>query len=118
MVAWNGVGVNWLNIPAPGPGLPRYILTGQLTGCSFVVQDAGGGALQCAHAQHGNGLGSGALRTTLGTGGHTAIYGHGAEYDAAVHQVYILGAAVNGAWQIYALKLSGTFAILSVDQIF
>ena len=77
------------------------MVTGMVTGCSFVIEDAGGaGALQCTHIKP-VGQASEALQNQIEGFGlnHTQVYGQN-DYGAALAAT-VIGFA-KGGWQIYA----------------
>lgn len=105
MFPWAGAPV-WTNIAPPLPGQQRFIVTGQLSGCSFVVEQLGGGNIRCAHARPTAALNGPALRAAIaGLGGNT-VYGTGTEYNAATERVSIIGVANHTAatWDFYAQR--------------
>lgn len=122
MQAWDGANFNWLNIPAPSANLPKFILTGQLTGCSFMVEDTGGGTIRCAHQQHGAAHNAAGLRGIVAGMPNVVAYTNGDQYNLGTHQVLVIGVAVDGVWKIYAQRLArapgNAHSILGVDRIF
>lgn len=117
MVASNNAVVMY-NVPAAAPNL---LITGGLTGCSFLIDDLGNRQISCAHMQPSSGAGTGnengpALATRL-SGQHDVVYGRN-RYEAQ-NQVCVVGVRSAGTWKIYAQKLDYLgLVIQSVDSIF
>jgi hypothetical protein len=104
---------------------PAIMVTGQLSGCSFVVQPAGGNDLDVAHVQPVPGATGIALAGTLDAALPNAfIYGatgEGGFYTGANRTVSIIGIRnPAGQWSLYAQKhdrTTGDFRIRSVYRI-
>lgn len=115
----------------PVPSAHILMVTGMLTGCSFVVLDTGNGIL-AAHIQPnpGNAVG---LRTSILANGHFAghpgaavsVYGDygtggggGAMgYDHMSERITVTGAFLGGAWSIYAQAFNNNGTVTRVDRI-
>lgn len=118
MHQWDGQGFDWLNISAPAANLPKFIFTGRLSGCSFVVEDMGGGAIRCAHQKHGAGPNSDTLRRTVAGLQGVVAYTSGGQYDFAKSQADVIGVAHDGHWRIYAQRQSpGANSGVNVDGV-
>lgn len=118
----NGIGnLGFYRLDHTGPAI---VVTGQLSGCSFVISPAGGNDIDVAHikpvAQTGAAL---AVAVKLA---HPNAFGYGATagtgfYDSNDRVVSILGIrALGGAWTIYAKKHdknAGDYRIQSVYRI-
>jgi hypothetical protein len=106
------------NIPATAP---NFLVTGGLSGCSFLVDQLAGGQIACAHMQPSSGAGTGAedgpaLAARL-SGTHGVVYGRNRYH--AQNQVCVVGVRSGGRWKIYAQKLDYLgLNIHSVDKIF
>jgi hypothetical protein len=108
-----------------GAGGPSIMVTGQLSGCSFVmIPDAVAGHVRVAHVQP-QGMTGQALYTQLTAGvANAQIYGASAttgNYDAADRAASIIGCRTGGQWCIYAQKQdrgTGDYRIKSVYQIY
>jgi hypothetical protein len=106
------------NVPANAPNL---LITGGLSGCSFLVDDLGNGQIACAHMQPSSGAGTGnengpALAARL-SGQYGVVYGRNRYH--AQNQVCVVGVRRGGQWKIYAQKLDYLgLTIQSVDRIF
>lgn len=103
---------------------PTIMVTGQLSGCSFVMLPGAAGVLDVAHVQPQGQTGQ-ALQTTLAAAVPNAeIYGAsgaGGNYDSVDRRASIIGVRFGGVWRIYAQKqdaLAGDFRIKSVYQIY
>ena len=106
------------NVPATAPNL---LITGGLSGCSFLVDDLGNGQIACAHMQPSSGAGTGnedgpALATRM-SGNYGVVYGRN-RYNAQ-NQVCVVGVRSGGQWKIYAQKLDYLgLVIQSVDRVY
>jgi hypothetical protein len=111
---------------AAGAG-PNILVTGVLSGCSFIVNDGPNpGDIDCAHLQP-NGETAQVLETRLtplynhvygvSSYGHTIATLGGASRD---RNVTIIGVRMANRWKIYAQKLDimNSFAIRSVHRIY
>ena len=104
---------------------PNIMLTGQLSGCSFVMMPAGPGWLDVAHVKPQQITGK-ALHANLGGAlANAAIYGDSTEggfYDSDTRVVSIVGVRSGGQWRIYAQKQKPghamDYSIKSLYQIF
>jgi hypothetical protein len=98
---------------------PNIMVTGQLSGCSFVMTAAAGGTIDVAHVKP-VGITAATLLTNLTAANPGAlIYGAGA-YDPNDRTVSIIGARDAAGWRVYAQKhdaTSGDYRIKSVYQI-
>jgi hypothetical protein len=102
-------------------------MTGQLTKCSFVIRNIGGGAVCVAHIEPGGvHPSSDNLRTDiLATGqfaGHAGaldrVFGYDTDYTPCA---YVVGVRRNAIWEIYAQRVSATGSkghIQGVDRLF
>lgn len=109
--------------PLDGTG-PAVMVTGQLSGCSFVMQPAGAGQVNVAHVQPQGQTGA-ALQGTLANGlANAQVYGAAGttgNYDSADRVASVIGVRIGGQWRIYAQKQdagSGDYRIKSVYQIY
>lgn len=99
----------------------HFVVTGELSGCSFIVQDTGG-QLDCAHLRPTGETGV-ALESRLA--GYSAVYGHGAynRTNAAgflARNATVLGVRTGGRWKFYAQKRENParMNIVSVHRFF
>lgn len=106
----NIVALGFYQLPAVGG--PSIMVTGQLSGCSFIIVPTHGGNLDVAHVKPAVGGGAN-LRTAL-EALHPApafVYGvrnaHG-YYRGYDREAAIIGVRIAGAWQIYAQKQEPT----------
>jgi hypothetical protein len=103
----------------PVAGGPDLMLTGQLSGCAFAIQDNGDGSLVVAHIQPGQHVDAVTLQRTLqNTPGWTTVYGR--EDYGQDRVASIVGGRVNGRWRIWVQKqdrTSGDYQIRSVKQL-
>jgi len=111
----------------PNTGGPDIMVTGVLSGCTFLV-DAGPapGSIMCAHLQP-NGE-TGAMLNARLLGLHAAVYGrnnYGHLHDPANpgsfdRSVTIVGVRRNGQWKVYAQKLDGfaSWSVRSAHRIY
>jgi hypothetical protein len=120
------VGIGAMGFYRLGAAGPAIVVTGQLSGCAFVISPAGGNDLDVAHIQPvGAGVTGANLATTLKTNHPNAfVYGATAGrgfYDNGDRVVSIIGVrGGGGAWRIYAQKHdrnSGDYTIRSVYRI-
>ncbi len=107
-----------------GAAGPTVMITGQLSGCSFVMSPVAAGVVDVAHVQPQGQTGQ-ALQATLAAAVPNAeIYGAagtGGNYDSADRRASIVGVRFGGAWRIYAQKqdaLAGHYRLKSVYQIY
>jgi hypothetical protein len=102
-----------------GIGGPDIMVTGQLSGCSFIMVAAAAGTVNVAHV-HPTGTTGALLRAALIAANPGAqIYGVG-HYDSNDRTVSIMGVRTGTAWRIYAQKhdsTTGDYRIKSVYQI-
>jgi hypothetical protein len=105
-----------------GPGGPDLMVTGQLSGCVFAVQQIPAG-LVVAHIQPGGRRQAGPmLRESVrlmgrfrGHGRVTHVFGVGRDYQARAH---VLGVRTGGTWQLYAqMVTSGTGPVTGSTRI-
>lgn len=103
---------------------PTIVVTGQLSGCSFVMLPVAAGVVDVAHVRPQGQTGQ-ALQAALATAMPNAqIYGaSGASgnYDSADRFASIIGVRFAGVWRIYAQKQdanAGDFRIKSAYQIY
>lgn len=118
-----------------GPAGPAIMVTGQLSGCSFVMIPGGPGQVDVAHVEPRHrqfdpaGLGrrqtGEALHADLSKAMSNAeIYGASGKsknYDSDDRTASVLGVRVGGQWKIFAQKhdsLAGDYRIKSVYQIY
>jgi len=104
---------------------PSVMVTGQLTGCSFVMRETANG-LEVAHVSPGPGQTGQQLHTALADT-HPNVYGAAGtsgNYDSQDRSVTVVGVRANGKWRIFAQKqvraalAQGNKEIKSVYQIF
>jgi hypothetical protein len=114
-------GMNFYLLDGTGPAI---MVTGQLSGCSFVMLPAGAGHVNVAHVQPQGQTGA-ALQGTLANGLPNAqIYGAAGttgNYDSSDRVASVIGVRIAGQWRIYAQKQdagSGDYRIRSVYQIY
>jgi hypothetical protein len=103
----------WYRLDATGPAM---MLTAKLTGCTFTVRAAGGGAIEVSHLQPNQETGL-QLNTRMKAVG--AAYGR-LKYDFAVRSVNVMGVRHGGGWKIWAQKLDKNAnppKILSLNRI-
>jgi len=95
----------------PLTGGPDLMITGQLTGCTFVTANGGGSTL-VAHIQPGGSRGSGQeLRDNVLKNGRfknhanqaVTVFGVG-DYQGAA---YVVGVRIGGQWQLYGQMVTG-----------
>jgi len=118
-----GIGaMNFYRLGAAGPGI---VVTGQLSGCAFVIAPAGGNDLDVAHVKPTGGVTGSSLAASLAAAHPNAfVYGatagHGF-YDSHDRVVSIIGIRdLGGAWRLYAQKHdanSGDYTIRSVHRL-
>ncbi len=107
----------------PAAGGPNIMLTGQLSGCSFVILPPAGGNLNVAHVQPVTRDASMTLRNNLAAAYHGGfVYGiRNARgfYKSKIHEVAVVGVRSAGSWRIFAQKQENgkDNRILSVWQI-
>ena len=102
---------------------PDIMVTGQLSGCSFIISSNGNNT-DVAHVKPSGSTGA-ELATALSTSNpnsfvYGATAGHGF-YDSDDRTVSVIGIRQNGNWEIYAQKQdanSGDYRIHSVYQIY
>ncbi len=104
---------------------PNIMVTGQLSGCAFVINPADGNNLDVSHIKP---IGTtGAILAATLTGNHPNAFVYGATaghgfYDSSDRVVSIIGIRdAGGAWRIYAQKhdaVSGDYRIRSVYRIY
>lgn len=104
----------------PVTGGPNLMLTGQLSGCAFAIEDKGDGSLVVAHIRPTpQGLDAATLQSALQQSpGWTTVYGR--DDYSAMRVVSIVGVRVSGRWHIWAQKQDGTtgdYQIRSVKQL-
>jgi hypothetical protein len=104
---------------------PNIMLTGQLSGCSFVMMPAGVGSIDVAHIKPHQISGKAMHANLGGAFANAAIYGdstQGGFYDSDSRVVSIVGVRSGGQWRIYAQKQKPghamDYSIKSVYQIF
>lgn len=112
----------------PVAGGPDIMLTGQLSGCSFVILP-GGNSIRVAHVRPMPGVAATVLRTNLVRGNPNAHVVYGVHnlagfYDNYIRSVAVVGVRTFGSWAVYAQKLDNSPAsnfdkrIRSVWQLF
>lgn len=114
--------MNFYTLDGTGPAI---MVTGQLSGCSFVMLPAGAGQVNVAHVQPQGGQTGAALQGTLASAmANAQVYGAAGtrgNYDSADRVASVIGVRVGGQWRIYAQKQdagSGDYRIKSVYQIY
>jgi hypothetical protein len=104
------------------PNDPNLMITGQLSGCSFVVLDLGQARnVLVTHIQPNSKTARGdaaALKPDLATNGHfhghattavTKVFGgDGQDYDPRTQYAYVVGVRKNNKWEIYGQVTAGT----------
>ena len=101
---------------------PDIMVTGQLSGCAFVIDRAGGNNVNVAHIKPVGTTGA-TLATTL-TGNHPNAFVYGATaghgfYDSNDRVVSIIGIRnAAGAWRIYAQKHNRTTADYRIQSVY
>jgi hypothetical protein len=104
---------------------PNIMVTGQLSGCAFVIQPAGGNDLDVAHIKPTGGT-TGAVLAANMTAAHPGAFVYGATagrgfYDSGDRKVSIFGFRdAGGVWTLYAQKhdaTTGDYRIRSVYRI-
>jgi hypothetical protein len=101
---------------------PDLMVTGQLSGCSFCIRDAGGGDIEVAHLQP-NGETAVQLHGRMLGRGFSAVYGAN-QYDGATRVTSIVGVRRQGRWKIYAQKqqrlgvIGDDYRVVSVTRIY
>ena len=121
MAQSNVVPIVLYTIPAGGPNI---MVTGVLSGCSFIVNLGPGGLIQCAHLQPNGETGT-QLNNRLNPVGYSVIYGRNSYNHQDSSNVYdrnvvIVGVRQAGQWKIYAQKQDhlNAYAIVSVNRIY
>jgi len=113
------LGIGAMNFYNLGGGGPNIMVTGQLTGCSFIMTAGAGGSVNVAHVSPTGTTGV-LLRAALAAANAGAqIYGVG-QYDHNDRTVSIMGVRTGTTWRIYAQKHDATtydYRIKSVYQI-
>jgi hypothetical protein len=113
--------MGFYHLPA---GAPNIMVTGQLSGCSFVMVPAGVGQVDVAHVQPQNQTGQALYGNITGAIPNAQVYGASGtrgNYDSADRRASIIGVFAAGQWRIYAQKqeiASGDYHIKSVYQIY
>lgn len=112
----------------PSPSAHILMVTGMLTGCSFVVLDTGAG-IMAAHIQPtpGNAVN---LRTNITANGRfvghlgsaVTVYGDnggwgGMGYDHRSERITVMGTFLGGSWEIYAQAFDNNGTATRVDRI-
>lgn len=104
---------------------PKLMITPLLTGCSFVMEPAGGGEVRVTHVRPSGTLPGAALPGAIASQvGGAQIYGADdspSNYDSADRVVTIVGVLTDGGWVIYAQKLvrdAYSDAIVDVYEIY
>jgi hypothetical protein len=102
---------------------PAIVVTGQLSGCSFVASANPAGGVNVAHVRCQPGQGA-ALATQLAQAvANSQVYGAtdtiAGDYDANDRAASVIGVRSGGQWRIYAQKQDPTtaYSIKSVYQI-
>ena len=108
-----------------GAGGPNIMVTGQLSGCSFVMlPGAVAGQVNVGHVQPQGMTGQALHGNLTGILANAQIYGASGtrgNYDTADRAASIIGVRVGGHWRIYAQKqdrMAGDYRIKSVYQIY
>lgn len=103
----------------------RVLITGELSGCSFIINPGPGvGQIQCAHLMPVGESGL-VLHNRLVTAGHTTVYGHG-RYNKVndagflVRNVTVIGIRKDSGWQVFAQKRDNPnrLKVLSLSRIY
>ncbi len=114
-----------------GPLGPNIMLTGQLSGCSFVMLPVGPGQLDVAHVQPQGQTGQALYGQVTGALPNALVYGASGtsgNYDSVDRRASIVGVrGGNGEWRIFAQKTNlpvagaganPSFGVKSVYQIY
>lgn len=119
----NGL-ANRVNYRLTGVG-PQIMVTGQLSGCSFVIQPVGvGGAIDVAHIKPVGMTGKVLANTLRANQQNTIVYGARAShryYDSDKRVVSIVGVRTGGVWRVYCQKqdpMGLAYTIRSVYRIY
>lgn len=103
----------------------NIMVTGQLSGCSFVMIPAGAGQVDVAHVKPSAQTGQNLYDNIVANNPNAQIYGAAGtrgNYDSDDRVASIIGVRSGGGWKIYAqkqLQMSGTdYRIKSVYQIY
>jgi len=109
---------------ALGGAGPNIVVTGQLSGCSFIMRPGAAGAVDVAHVRAVDGLAPATLATALAHMPNAQVYGGidtTGNYDFHDREASIIGVRTAGQWAIYAQKqqpdVTGVHRIKSVYQI-
>jgi hypothetical protein len=111
----------------PAAAGPNIMVTGGLSGCSFLINDLGGGAVECAHLEPHGETGVQLNNRLIGPPHAFDVvygrnsYGHTQNNVAGLYDrsVSVIGVRAGGAWRIYAQKYDPyTNQIRSVHRIF
>lgn len=105
------------------------MVTGALSGCSFVVQQGAAGAPSCTHIKPTGGVSGSQLHTTLDSDPNNSVvygrndYAHTTTTGANTspdRNVTIVGVRKPGGWEVYAQKRDtlNSQAVLSVHRVF
>jgi hypothetical protein len=123
MVQSNVTPIALYTLPTGGPNI---MVTGALTGCSFIIDHGPGGTIRCAHLQP-NGETGAQLHARLKPLGYAKVYGrerYDHLYDSTNPLSYdrtvtIIGVRNGGKWKVFAQKLDmmNDFSIRSVHRI-
>lgn len=100
-------------------GGPAIMLTTQLTGCSFAIQDNNNGTLSVLHLQPSQHADGATMHTILSQTGWTKVYGRN-NYVGNGRSVSIVGRRSGGQWRLWAQKQDrfNQMAVLKVKQIY
>lgn len=114
------------SVEALSNGGPSMIVTGLLNGCTFCIEDAGGGNVRMSHVKPAGGVMAIALQTSLalngrfagGGGGPVQTFGMGTEYGGT-EDATIVGVREPNGWHIYAqMHTRMAHNILRAEQIY
>lgn len=104
---------------------PNIVVTGQLSGCTYVIQPAVGGGVDVAHIQPVGGMTGATLAANI-KANHPNAFVYGATagrgfYDSDKRVVSIVGVRIGGGWSLYSQKqdpAGQAFTIRSVYRIY
>jgi hypothetical protein len=112
----NQAAMHFYNLDNAGPNI---MVTGQLSGCSFVMRAGAAGSVDVAHVSPAGTTGALLIAALQAAFPAALIYGVGS-YDSNDRVVSILGVRGGTGWRIFAQKhdaTSGDYRIKSVYQI-
>jgi hypothetical protein len=128
---YNKTDLQGYSLGPSGPNDPNLIITGQLSGCSYVVLDLGQAKnVLVTHIQPNSSTtrgGAGPLKTDLVTNGRfhghattpvTKVFGgDGNDYDPKIHYAYVIGVRMNNKWEVFGQVTSGERETLRVVKV-